>query len=275
MGDRLDQFFQDLMVIIVIYNMKLDESPAFRTLTHALQNSRQQASLFVYDNSSQTQNVSSSVWFVTYVHDPSNPGVSKAYNEGFARAKAQRKKWMLLADQDTTFPEDIFEVYERESHRCAVVVPQLFDQRGIVSPLKFYFGGGQRQSKVSTEALKLNDYFFHNSGLLVAADVFEKAGKYDENLPLDFSDFSFVQRLKSVADSFVVADCQCQHKLASTSPVHVGERLHRFSSYLASAKYFKKNYKPNDWLISCRLFLRAVKLSIQYGSLKFLAQYLR
>src|SRR5579859_1033097 len=100
MEDRLDQFFQDLMVIIVIYNMKLDESPAFRTLTHALQNSRQQASLFVYDNSSQPQIVSSSLWAMTYVHDPSNPGVSKAYNEGFGCAKTQRKKWMLLADQD-------------------------------------------------------------------------------------------------------------------------------------------------------------------------------
>ena len=42
---------------------------------------------------------------IHYISDPTNPGVSKAYNVGFELARQLNKKWLLLLDQDTVFPD--------------------------------------------------------------------------------------------------------------------------------------------------------------------------
>src|SRR5260221_11839723 len=123
--------------------MKISESPTYQSLTSALQHSSTSTSLFIYDNSPQPQEVlTNPCWNIHYQHNPSNPGVSKAYNKGFECAKIQNKKWILLADQDTEFPIDAFDKYLRSQKEsgCSIVVPKLIDQVGIVSPLKFYFG---------------------------------------------------------------------------------------------------------------------------------------
>ncbi len=268
-----------ILVTLVIYNLKIEESFAFRSLTDALIGGNQSASLFIYDNSILPQPCPSHPnWKIEYRHDPSNPGVSKAYNKGFEHAKIQNKKWILLADQDTRFPVDAFDKYLRslKEFGCSIVVPRLIDQVGVASPLKFYFGGGQRQKKMVTDQRQnLHQFFFHNSGLLISADEFEKAGGYDENFPLDFSDFSFVHRLRKRNDFFVVASISCAHHLAATSTSTLDERLLRFASYLKAGYYFKRKYQPSNWLLVFRFFLRALKLTFQYRNFQFLALHFR
>src|SRR5258706_13148584 len=90
-----------ILIIIVIYEIKLDESLAFRSLTEALMKKHQSASLFIYDNSLQPQQMpESALWTISYCHNLANPGVGKAYNQGFIMTKETGKKWMRRVDHD-------------------------------------------------------------------------------------------------------------------------------------------------------------------------------
>jgi GT2 family glycosyltransferase len=272
-------FFDQLLVIIVLYKVKLEESAAFISLTEALHSRNSSTTLFVYDNSPLAPAHSSSQtrpWTIAYQDDRRNAGVSKAYNIGFETAKSQNKKWILLTDQDTVFPRDTFDQYQKclRELNCSVVVPRLIDSMGMASPLKFYLGGGQRLQHVPIgRLLNLTEYFFHNSGLLIASDAFEGAGRYDENLPLDFSDYSFVLRLRARNKVFAVANIAATHHLAATSASNLDERLDRFAAYIKGARYFNRNYHLTGWTFHVRLLLRAIKLTWQYRNSRFLVLY--
>jgi GT2 family glycosyltransferase len=267
-------FLADLLIILVVYEMKVSESPAFKSLTRALQLSRQMTTLFIYDNSLKCREVESDGnWKIIYRHDPSNPGVSKAYNEGFAFAKSENKKWMLLIDQDTFFPNDLFHRYYTllSTHKIPIIVPRLVDNRGVVSPFRFYLGSGHRQKKIpDSVTLSLKKYFFINSGLFIATGLFENAGKYDERLPLDFSDLSFVYRLRKRNDFFVLAEITCEHDLSGTRPATLTVRLNRFKAYLRASRLFKLSYEPWALMMPIRSLLRAIVLSIRHKNFQFL-----
>jgi GT2 family glycosyltransferase len=273
MTHATNKFTDHLLVVLVLFQTTLRESAAFISLTNALNGAS--GSIFIYDNSPEMQVLPETDWTLHYQHDPTNPGVSKAYNEGFKIARQLNKRWMLLVDQDTFFPDTIFEKYFEARVCSEIVVPILKDDAGVVSPLEFYLGGGQRLSVLkSNQTVSLKKYFFHNSGLLISTDAFEKANGYDENLPLDFSDFSFVHRLRRTNDQFFVADVLCKHSLASTSAQPAGQRLGRFCHYAKSARHYKKNYHASSLLLP-RVFLRAIKLSWQYRTTDFLFAYFR
>ncbi|HTH54907.1 MAG TPA: hypothetical protein VL728_02600 [Cyclobacteriaceae bacterium] len=268
----MKDFLEELLIVLVIYKMKLAASPAYHSLTNALGGENYRLSLFVYDNSPLPQTLPDDLtWSMTYVHDLSNPGVSKAYNEGFHLAKERSKKWMLLADQDTVFPSHCFDEYIKKKGAHSIVVPTLHDHVGIVSPLRFYFGGGQRVKNFGGEAIfRLQDFLFHNSGLLIATNAFAQADGYDENLPLDFSDFAFVHRLRLHHNEFALADFSCTHRLATSADASSNERLERFKSYVKAGRYYKRMYLSASWLLPLRIFFRGVKLCLKYRTYKFM-----
>lgn len=273
MTHQTEPLIDDLLVILVLFNTQLSESAAYISLSKSLGGS---CHLFIYDNSPEPQTWASDAFKITYVHDKRNPGVSKAYNEGFKKAKELKKKWLLLVDQDTEFPIGAFKKYSQaiSQENTGLVIPILRDARGIVSPLKFSLGGGQRLRHLeANRKIELIDYYFHNSGLLVSVEKFERVGGYDENVPLDFSDFVFVHRLRNHCTHFFVTDITCQHSLASTSNSNAGERLVRFKSYVSSSKHFQKKYQPKNFFIPLRIFLRAIKLTLQYRNFSFLIAY--
>ena len=123
----MGNFQEGLIAIVVIYNMELAHSKTFQSLNKALKKKNQILDLMVYDNSPNKQFHSEEFQLesfqVFYVSDINNPGVSKAYNTGFKRAESMGKKWMLLLDQDTDFPENVF------------------DARGILHPWIFFSNG--------------------------------------------------------------------------------------------------------------------------------------
>jgi len=272
---EMKDFLEQLLVVLVIYEMKIEESPAYHSLTCALLDSNVSTSLFIYDNSWEPHDLPSNpIWSNEYYHDPSNPGVGKAYNEGFRFASEKNKKWILLVDQDTLFPTNCFDEYFRAAKEHRITVPILRDDIGIVSPLRFYFGGGQRVKGFGrTSVLELQDFLFHNSGLLVATQAFERAGGYDENLRLDFSDLAFVHRLRLHDKEFAIANFSCTHRLATSGAAPLDERLLRFESYVRSAKYFKRKYATTDRFLLPRILLRSIKLCLQYRTFKFMTPF--
>jgi GT2 family glycosyltransferase len=265
-------FFEDLMVILVIYKMEINKSPAFNSLTTSLKSMNQKSSVFIYDNSPDTHPYTPNEnWKITYRNDPSNPGVSKAYNEGFKHAKAQGKKWLLLADQDTVFEKKFFlkckstiEVRSNEK----IFVPILRDLNGIVSPFIFRFGRGIRLKEISAGQQQMTKLKFINSGMLISTSLFELSGGFDERFALDFSDLAFINKLKSTTKTFLVTDSTCKHSLFVTKRNSLEETLVRFKIYCQSANLLG-NQTGDSWVFIWK-HLRAIKLFSKYFNWRFI-----
>jgi GT2 family glycosyltransferase len=267
-----DIFFEELLVVLVIYKMEINESPAFNSLTIALQSLNQKTSIFIYDNSPHSHShTANENWLTTYRNDPSNPGVSKAYNEGFKCAKDQGKKWMLLVDQDTIFEKDFFLKYKiavEENQNEKIFVPIQHDSKGIVSPFHFHFGRGIRLKKFIAGQYQLAEKKFINSGLLISYELFELSGGFDERFKLDFSDLAFIERLKSVTRTFLVIDSKCTHSLFATECSSREEILVRFKIYCQSANLLG-NQTGNFWVLIWK-HLRAIVFSFNYFNWRFI-----
>lgn len=269
---RAYNFFEDLLVVLVIFKMEINESPAFNSLTRALQSSNERSSIFIYDNSPHPHTFAASKhWEITYRNDPSNPGVSKAYNEGFQVAKTQNKKWLLFVDQDSAFNGDFFlkcKISAGENANENVFVPVMMDSKGIVSPFHFRFGRGLRLDAAPAGLHQLSKMKFINSGLLIACDLFEISGGYDERFQLDFSDLVFLEKLKLVRQSFFVIDTICTHALAASDRTTLRKPLGRFKVYAHAACLFGQQ-TGNSWVIFWK-YMRGIAFFFRFFDWRFM-----
>ncbi len=263
----------DILIILVIYEIKMEASQAFVSLSRAMDFMETRGSLFVYDNSKHRQSIpNDSPWLITYQHNPENPGVSKAYNEGHRAAKESGKKWMMLCDQDSEFPFNIFKKFSDSmvptgNPQPELLVPIMEDQDGIVSPFRFKWGKGLRIKKAENGFHSLKDLKFINSGLLISTCLFEKSGGYDERFPLDFSDLAFIKRTMKQHEDFMLVEAVCKQRLSSIfdSP---HQALTRFKIFIVSSRIYGKEYGTN-WLQWVQSFFRAVKLTIRSNETGF------
>ena len=278
--ETFSEILSQTLATIVLYNTSLENSITFQSLSKSLNKAGLPMDILIYDNSENPQKTPplTNGWNIHYVHDSTNGGVSKAYNSAFEMAKREGKKWLLLLDQDTSYPVSAISVYCNSitlHPDQQIFVPRLYDTLGMVSPLKFNLGGGQRIGYLNRGVYSLHDFKFLNCGAWVSTRAFEKAEGYDEQLPLDFSDFSFIERLKKNQPTFVVTGVTGSHHLATTSVAHVEDRIIRFKSYLKACRYYKMNYQPDDWRILVRLFFRSLKLSWTHQTFRFVILYFK
>lgn len=263
----------DILIILVIYEIKIEASQTFVSLSRAMDFMETRGSLFVYDNSKHRQSIpNDSPWLITYQHNPENPGVSKAYNEGYRAAEESGKKWMMLCDQDTEFPFNIFKKFGDSmvpsgNPQPELLVPIMEDKDGIVSPFRFKWGKGLRIKKAETGFHSLKDLKFINSGLLISTGLFEKSGGYDERFPLDFSDLVFIKRIMKQHEDFMLVEAVCKHRLSSIfDSSH--QVLTRFKIFIVSSRIYGKEYGTN-WLQWLQSFFRAVKLTVRFNETGF------
>ena len=264
----------DILIILVIYEIKIEASQTFVSLSRAMDFMETRGSLFVYDNSKHRQSIpNDSPWLITYQHNPENPGVSKAYNEGYRAAEESGKKWMMLCDQDTEFPFNIFKKFGDSmvptgNPQPELLVPIMEDKDGIVSPFRFKWGKGLRIKKAETGFHSLKDLKFINSGLLISTGLFEKSGGYDERFPLDFSDLVFIKRIMSCQPDFKIVDTICKHSLSAAEPAYL-IALKRFNHFTLASRFYGKIYGLSFFL-SLQRILRAIKLSHRFRRMEFI-----
>jgi GT2 family glycosyltransferase len=264
---HLKTFYDTILVTIVIYkedaNKVLDRCSSLLT---------KNVTLFIYDNSPKPSELSNKN--AIYKHDFKNSGVSKAYNNAFVLAREQQKRWLIFLDQDTQLEIMALEKFSEtlQVHLKSVVfVPILKDHLGIVSPFKWSKAKGKRISAYQ-ETLPLDKYRFANSGLMIDCNAFEKAGGYDENIPLDFSDIEFGERLKKITDHFVVVDTVLHHSFSGSDKPSEEKALARFDYFIKGAFALgKKN--NNFYLFGVRSFLRGLHLSYNYFTFSFLKKF--
>jgi len=267
-----NSFLDDVLVIIVLYKHSILQSESFKSLDGALSNFSR-LSLFIYENSPMASAVpNTNSWDIHYHHDPSNPGVSKAYNEGFKLTRRLEKKWILLADQDTIFPSSIFLDFAlaiQSYPDIPVFVPFLYDAKGLLSPFRLTRGKGVRIKALEKELQSFVTHKVINSGMLVSADAFERAG-YDERFPLDYSDVTFCDRLSQHDPNFVVVQSKCDHDFSSTTDSEsLPDGLNRFKSFCQAVGLYKQinnDFTSRVWII----LPHALKQTFKWKTLRFL-----
>lgn len=270
--------FDETLVVIVLYKDLLAQSESFKSLSEAIPKSIR-ISLFVFDNSPTRGALPhSDAWDITYQHEPSNIGVSLAYNEAFKLASQLQKKWLLLADQDTKFPATLFSDYQTGIEKfpnLQMLVPFLHDSKKLLSPFKLLLGKGIRTEKPISGIHSLKKFKVINSGILISLVAFARAKGYDERFPLDYSDIVFCDRLLSPDSDFVLIDSECHHNFSGARVKSEPETLlTRFIIFCNAVLIYKKisiYHVSVVWII----FPRALKLFFETKNLQFIKTALR
>lgn len=270
----LENFLEDLLVVIVLFKTRPQQSEALNTIREASGVSPCFPAVFIYDNSPEEAPVHAS--HLTYFHDPRNIGVSTAYNKAAALAEQKNKKWLLFLDQDTQIEPSLFQKFSEsisQNPESVAFVPHVKDHAGLISPFAFALGNGRRL-KFTTSKLALRKFRFINSGLLIKLSAFIAAGGYDETIPLDFSDIAFAERLKKVTDHFQVVDLALVHGFSPRQNIPAEDAIARFQHFCTGANAMGRN-TGHPYLYRMRSFLHSVRLTFRYGDRRFLEIYLQ
>lgn len=262
----------NILFVIVLYKVKLEKSSSYVSLTECLKHTGKKGNLYVYDNTPVQQEIDylNPYWNIEYIHDSNNSGISIAYNRAARYAESCDKKWLLFADQDTNFGKYYLkELVDKIECNLNINIfcPILETKNGvIVSPSRLVFMRGCPIKNLKTGIFPLKNISIINSGLCVSLDAFSKAGGYNENIKLDFSDHYFVSKLSKHNSHFCIVADNIQQDLSTFSDSHV-KVVNRFRFYCNGAKYFLGKNNLFSLPIACTL--RMLKLTYKYKDIRF------
>jgi rhamnosyltransferase len=231
-----------ILAVLVLYRRELAATEAVSSIAAGLRECGCSLDLFVYDNSPEAMvpgAAAGGCFRLGYVHDPTNPGVSRAFNEGARRAREKGKSWLLLLDQDTDFPAGALAAYCRalaEHADLRLIVPRLLASGRLCSPCGYWAGIGYLLKEVQAGELPLAGKGVLNSGMLVRLDAFTACGGYDERVRLDFADFVFLNRFRSRYDRAWLLDLDCGHGFSDSEEQDEAAALARFAGFCRDAR---------------------------------------
>jgi hypothetical protein len=266
-------FAREVLAVLVLYGRALAESVTFRSLEEGLRRLGQRLDLLVYDNSAIASRPDPAAgWQIEYRHDPSNPGVSRAYLEGARVAVARGKRWMLLLDQDTCFPPEAITVYADALRRYPTEVlfaPVLRAGARIVSPCAYRFPRGMPLRTTPTGLQSLAGKSVLNSGMCISVAAYLDVGGHDPRIGLDFSDHEFIDRFKRRHERVRILPVECRHGFSGELRSGVDAELQRFRFFCRGVRYAS----PGG-LQSARgaamVVGRACRLALRHRHLEFL-----
>lgn len=267
-------FINKTLIIIVLYNERLASSASFNSLIKC----KEELNIYVYDNSALSDESATRYPFVTYVHNPANPGVSTAYNSGAKFAQQNAKNWLLLLDQDTILPNNFVEMLEQQMNNqpeSDLFAMRLLKNENLISPCGYKYKRGYALSEMSAGRNAIKHITFLNSGLIISVDLFLKAGGYDPNVPLYFSDFVFVNRLRKLTDYFVLLPINLTHNLSSDDMSNIPAFKVRYDLYIKGAIEAKKSENDGGGYYYLAVLLRAVKLSLLLGDKYYIKSFFK
>tara|TARA_R110002126_G_scaffold141128_2_gene285998 strand:- start:2201 stop:3055 length:855 start_codon:yes stop_codon:yes gene_type:complete len=272
----MNEFIEKVSVVIVLYKVRYEDSISFQSIL-AANRGEELLNLFLYDNSPKPQNITNAQGLnIIYHHDPDNSGVSKAYNTGADWAKQLKKSWMLILDQDTALPINIFEAYKnslQEFPNVKMIAPLLrLDDGRIFSPFKYSFKRGFHLKSITPGEYSLFKIAPVNSGMFLDLDTFFASGGYNNAVKLDFSDFQFIERFRKLSSTFCLMNLECIQDF-SDNEASFSNQLNRFKFYCEGALEISKE-GITDWLQYVAIvFVRAANLAWRYKNMEFIFVY--
>ena len=268
MNDSLDNLIDDLLIVIVIYKLPIATSPTWQSLIQCLPCP---ATIYIHDNSPTPHAIPDTSHQVQYRHDPTNGGVSKAYNEALVKSEISGKGWLLLLDQDTVITKDFFQKCENNVKRYpdkSFFAPILKDREEIISPFAYTDGISKKLKNINAGILSFENYRVANSGTLIHTTALRQAGGFDENLPLDFSDIYLQEKLSTNQTQFVLIGAVINHQFSGSKFKDRKESLQRYKIFSRACRTMADLTQGGNFRwISLK---RAVNLSFHFFTIRFI-----
>ena len=257
---------EEICAIIVLYQCRPADSVTLQSLNQAAEVAELSLPVYVYDNSPEPPHWTgfSRLRLAGYHHNPANPGVSAAYNHF---AIQSRHEWLLLLDQDTSFPTDFFqELKGFDASDDRLILPQLFQGKQLISPHRFSYGYSYSVAELSPGGHRLDKYSALNSGILIRRTLFEEVGGYPTEVCLYFSDQVFMHKLKEHGLShFRLLRASCEHAMASNDSSDPAAFRQRFLLFVDGARRALPHFPVLTRLgLRALVLLRGLKLSLRH-----------
>lgn len=239
---------EEILAVVVLYKQRLEETNAWKSLL------RHCSHVYVYDNSPASfhsspdplstldPQLSTLSRLSRYVEDPTNPGLSRAYNEAAIYAAAKGIRWLLITDQDTLFPENALEIYRRnfEQHtNLSMFLPKVrIADSNYLSPVRMRCYQARPAKTTPEGVIPLKKYAVINSGILVSTDTFLACGGYNEKVFLDFSDYQFIERYAEKYPEAYVIDMEIRQDFSNLSDSRE-QKLARYRLFRRSLRSYE------------------------------------
>jgi GT2 family glycosyltransferase len=210
---------------------------------------------------------------LTYVHRPANPPLGLTYNDA-VRAFLGESMYLLILDQDTRVPSELFAVAAREvggANEPAIMAPAIRAGGRLVSPSSFWLGWGHYWSEPRFGSQPSRNTVIINSGSFIHRRVFlDQNTWFDERLRLYGIDTDFFIRVARSNPSFLVLPLVIDHDLSfgsSTVPV----KAVKLREMLASNRLIYANSPwPKRLGVTLVGIIVSVVYAIRHRSLEFL-----
>lgn len=245
-----------ISVVIVVYNKRIDECPAFQSLPGI-----KDIDVYVADNSTRdmgNQGLAEDAGY-TYIGMGGNRGLSKAYNKAIDRID-KNDGLICLFDDDTALGPDYFDTLRADAQACSdidIFAPIVKDAGGMLSPCIFKGLRGRRAVRLSDIPEK--NITAINSGLAIRAKVF-KDYSYDEKLFLDYVDHAFIRdTIGHDKSKFCVMNVTLDQQFSGSQRQSHTDALCRYGIFKKDVQYFGKKYgepKLRVWLLLLRRRLK-------------------
>ena len=265
-----------IVAVIVLYQMLIEDSPAYQGLAPSMAESgiaAERIRLLVCDNSPAEQGLPEN-FCGRYVHDGTNPGLARRYNQALSVAKEAGADWLLLLDQDThVTAEFVDEVLRLTGHpeedglssrNVVALVPKLVQRGAILSPhLPLTFevrrppAVGPGMYGVQQQRLSV-----YNSGALLRVRALEAIGGFAEEFWLDYLDHATFRSLTDKGGEVFVMHSVLEHALATNTAgrEQTADSLRRERNILeAERMYYQKYGSVSEQL---RFTLRRIRMML-------------
>jgi GT2 family glycosyltransferase len=207
----------DVYFVVVLYNCKITESAACRSLLSMHMPNGVRLRGLIYDNTpnitAENKNISDRV---EYCSTGVNNGLPAAYNDGIRRGAECGAQYIMLVDQDSTITTEFLEAAaqaaKHPSAEQVVWVPHIIASNRHISPYKFNAFG------LPTFAYDLSRtpaaYFAINSYSIISLRFLRQIGGFDEFYWLDGLDSWFFSRVARMGHKVGVIGVDVTHHLS-------------------------------------------------------------
>jgi hypothetical protein len=259
-----------MYLAIVIYNIKLSDSLALRSLL----NSGYSDVVLVYVNGGCNFDMELSENF-EIINNNDNLYLAKNYIDACERCLSANHKSIGFFDQDTEVDINYLKRASNiVSDKIPVVYPILSDQNNlVVSPIRLS-GCGFEKSNVVEGAYRKIKFIGINSGSMFDPKVFLKL--VDPSFELDFLDHVVCHKIYSFGLNFYVLSSKMQHCLSVRDGIKLGESRQMSIFESERAYYFKyRRFGRLFWLfIVAFRIIKSMAIKDYPFSLKVLLKFL-
>lgn len=259
----------NILSVIVLYKTNFLQSKTYRSLL-----CNESIAIYIYDNSPEAQEIDQELSNrIIYIHNPLNPGLSFAYNKAAEFASNNGFEWVLLLDQDTSFPENIFSEYKFEINnnpKIKLFVPKIkVLNEKYISPTQVKNHIGKLSNTAPSGITSLWEYMPINSGMMINVDAFLSVGGYNENVKLDYSDYQFIEKFRQQFNSFFILQSVCFQEFSNEVQSTV-QLLDRYKIFCNCIRNCKRNNTYDKYLYLWIVLKRGMSLTTRTGNLNFI-----